>query len=156
MGLETSVGNILQKKNKTLAVAESCTGGLICNLLTNVSGSSAYFIGGVVSYSNNMKRTLLGVSPISLQKYGAVSKQVAAEMAEGIRLIADSNIGLSVTGITGPGGGTSSKPVGLVYIGLASDKKKIVKRLLFRGSRKAIKSQAAEAALRLVCAHLSR
>lgn len=156
MNLEVSTGKILRKKDKTIAVAESCTGGLISNRLTNVGGCSAYFIGGVVSYSDKMKRTMLGVSPVSLQKYGAVSKQVAAEMADGIRLMADSNIGLSVTGIAGPGGGKRSKPVGLVYIGFASDKEKTVKKFLFKGSRKSIKSQAAEAALRLVCAHLSR
>lgn len=156
MDLEVSVGNILHKKNKTLAVAESCTGGLISNLLTNISGSSGYFLAGVVSYSNKIKEDVLGVSPRSMQKYGAVSRQVAVEMAKGIRFLAGSDIGLGVTGIAGPGGGTRSKPVGLVYLALADDKKIVVKRFLFKGSRKSIKSQAAEAALRLVCAHLSR
>jgi nicotinamide-nucleotide amidase len=154
MDLEASVGNILHKKNKTLAVAESCTGGLICNRLTNVSGSSGYFLGGVISYSNKIKEDVLGVSHRSMQKYGAVSRQVAAEMAKGMRLLAGSDIALSVTGIAGPGGGTRSKPVGLVYIGLATNNKQVVKKFLFKGFRKKIKSLAADAALRLVCGHL--
>jgi len=154
MDLETSVGKTLHKNNKTLAVAESCTGGLICNRLTNVSGSSGYFLGGIVSYSNKMKEDVLGVSHRSMQKYGAVSRQVAAEMAKGMRLLAGSDIALSVTGIAGPGGGTRSKPVGLVYIGLATNNKRAVKKFIFKGSRKKIKSLAADAALRLLCVHL--
>lgn len=154
MDLETSVGKTLHKNNKTLAVAESCTGGLICNRLTNVSGSSGYFLGGIVSYSNKMKEDALGVSHRSMQKYGAVSRQVAAEMAKGMRLLAGSDIALSVTGIAGPGGGTISKPVGLVYVGLATKNKQVVKKFLFKGSRKKIKSLAADAALGLVCVPL--
>lgn len=150
MNYEASVGKILRKKNKTLAVAESCTGGLISDRLTDISGSSGYFLGGIVAYSNKIKQDLLGVSPKSLQKYGAVSSQVAIQMAKGIRLLADSNMGLGITGIAGPGGGTKSKPVGLVYIALVNDRKRIVKRFLFKGSRKKIKSLAADAALGLI------
>jgi PncC family amidohydrolase len=150
MTSEIAVGKILQKKKLTLAIAESCTGGLISDRITDVAGSSDYFFCGVVAYSNGIKENLLGVSGKSIKKYGAVSKQVAIEMAEGIQLLAGTDMGIGVTGIAGPRGGTKSKPVGLVYIALASDTKRIVKKFHFKGSRKEIKLRASEAALEMI------
>jgi PncC family amidohydrolase len=104
----------------------------------------------IVAYSNKIKENLLGVSPGLLQKHGAVSKQVALEMAEGARLLANTDIGIGITGIAGPAGGTKKKPVGLVYIALATDNKRITKEFRFKGSRKGIKSQTAQAAFYLI------
>ncbi len=153
MEIEAEVGRMLRKRQITMAVAESCTGGIISNRITNVGGSSKYFKMGVVAYSNEIKESLLGVSPRSLQKHGAVSKEVALEMAKGVRLLANTDIGIGVTGIAGPTGGTRSKPVGLVYIALVTNKNRIVKKFKFKGSRKDIKLQASQAALDLICAH---
>jgi nicotinamide-nucleotide amidase len=153
MKIEIAVGKILRKSKMTMAVAESCTGGLISNRITDVSGSSSYFKMGMVAYSNEIKKNILGVSPILLQKYGAVSKEVALEMAKGVRFVANTDMGIGVTGIAGPSGGTKKKPVGLVYIALVTGKKHTVKEFRFKGSRKGIKSQAAQAALDLICAH---
>ncbi|MBI5124209.1 MAG: CinA family protein, partial [Candidatus Omnitrophica bacterium] len=114
---------------------------------TDVSGSSKYFKLGIVAYSNESKECILGVSAESIKKYGAVSRQVALEMAKGVKLLADTDIGIGVTGIAGPTGGTRSKPVGLVYIALVTDKKRIVKEFRFKGSRREIKFQASQAAL---------
>jgi len=165
MNIEAEVGKILRKRKMTIAVAESCTGGLISSRITDVSGSSGYFLMGIVAYSDKVKENILGVSfrhceaakrPRQSQKYDAVSKQVALEMAKGARFLAGTDIGVGVTGIAGPTGGTEKKPVGLVYIALAMDKKRIVKEFRFKGSRLAIKKQASEAALDLIikCAHL--
>ena len=154
--LKEAVGRILTSGKKTIAIAESCTGGLVSNRITNVSGSSKYFLMGLVAYSNRVKENILGVSPELIKRYGAVSKQVALEMAKGTRLLASTDIGLGITGIAGPTGGTRSKPVGLVYIALVSDKSRIVKKLRFKGTREDIKFQASQAALDLIrrrCAH---
>ncbi|MFW6309047.1 MAG: competence/damage-inducible protein A [bacterium] len=113
------VGEGLTDRGQTIALAESCTGGLIGNRITDIPGSSDYFLGGIIAYSNRIKENILGVKRESLEKYGAVSKQVAREMAVGIRKNYDSDFGLSVTGIAGPGGGTEEKPVGLVYVSVA-------------------------------------
>ena len=137
----------MMKKRMTLAIAESCTGGLISNRITNVSGCSKYFMGAVITYSNESKENLLGVSKESIERHGAVSKQVALEMAAGIKHFACVDIGMGVTGIAGPTGGTKSKPVGLVFIALVTDKKCIVKKLRFTGSREEIKFQASQVAL---------
>ncbi len=118
--MEAVIGEILKKKNATLAIAESCTGGLISHWLTNVSGSSDYFLFSGVVYSNDAKIKVLGVSPETLEKYGAVHEETAKEMAEGVRRIAGSTYGLSTSGIAGPTGGTFDKPVGTVCIGVAS------------------------------------
>ena len=117
--LASVVGQLLQKRGETLSVAESCTGGGLGSMLTSVSGSSAYFMGGVISYDNQVKISLLGVSPEDLAQEGAVSDIVAKQMAVGVRSRLSTTWGLSITGIAGPGGGTETKPVGLVYIGLA-------------------------------------
>ena len=115
--LESTLGNLLNSQHKTVAVAESCTGGLVLDHLTNVPGSSAYVLGGIIAYSNLVKERQLGVDQSILKQYGAVSESVAAQMAEGVRNRFGSDIGLSVTGISGPSGGTDDKPVGLVWIG---------------------------------------
>jgi nicotinamide-nucleotide amidase len=117
--LEEVVGRLLRGKGQTLAVAESCTGGLICHRLTNISGSSDYFQGGVVTYSNQAKMDLLRVSAETLEQLGAVSAETAAAMARGVRELFHADFGLAVTGIAGPTGGTPTKPVGLVFMGLA-------------------------------------
>jgi len=117
--LASVVGNLLLQAGQTLSVAESCTGGGLGQMLTAVSGSSAYFLGGVISYDNAVKVSMLGVSPANLETYGAVSDVVAKQMAEGVRSRLNTTWGLSITGIAGPGGGSEEKPVGLVYIGLA-------------------------------------
>lgn len=118
-GMEETVGRMLREGGETLAVAESCTGGLIGSRLTDVAGSSAYFLLGVVAYSNAAKESLLGVRPETLARHGAVSTETAEEMAEGIRRRAGADLGLATTGIAGPGGGSAEKPVGTVCIGLA-------------------------------------
>lgn len=146
--LEESIGALLLKRRLTVAIAESCTGGLVMDRLTNTPGSSAYLRGGVVAYHNDLKKRLLGVKPELLLRYGAVSAQTARAMAAGIRHETGASIGISVTGIAGPAGATSAKPVGLVYIGL-SDKRKThtPSRHLFFGDRQSIKTQAAQTAL---------
>ena len=118
-GMEEVVGRLLRERGLTLALAESCTGGLIGHRITEVPGSSEYFLMGVVSYSNDAKERLLGVRPETLRDHGAVSTQAAEEMAAGIRRLAGADLGLSTTGIAGPGGGTADKPVGTVCVGLA-------------------------------------
>mgnify|MGYP003393818611 CR=1 FL=1 len=150
MKIEAEVGKILRNGKMTMAVAESCTGGLISSRITDISGSSDFFSMGIVAYSNKIKENVLGVFPKLLQKHGAVSKQVALEMAKGARLLANTDIGIGITGIAGPTGGTMTKPVGLVYIALSMDKKKIAKKFFFKGSRQKIKFQASEAALDLI------
>lgn len=145
--LLNKVSDVLKKQHLTLATAESCTGGLFAHLLTNVSGSSEYFDRGIISYSNRSKIELLGVPEKLLTTYGAVSEQVARAMAEGIRTRAGVDIGVSTTGIAGPNGGTKDKPVGLVFIGVATHDDVIVKRFLFLGERLQNKEQACIAAL---------
>jgi len=141
------VAELLKEKRLKIATAESCTGGMLGNLLTNIPGSSEYFDRGVISYSNRAKMELLGVSEETLKTYGAVSEQTAREMAEGIRKRSNVDIGISTTGIAGPTGGTREKPVGLVYIGISTDKETIVRRFQFGGDRIANKEMACNAAL---------
>jgi nicotinamide-nucleotide amidase len=144
VGLKLSVGGY------TLAVAESCTGGLIAQRLTEVPGSSRYFIEGVVAYSNDAKTRTLGVEPMLLLEHGAVSAPVAEAMAEGVRLRARTDFGLSVTGIAGPAGGTAEKPVGLVYIALSNEVKTEHRKLMIPGDRHLIRWRASQAALDLL------
>ncbi len=134
----------------TVAVAESCTGGLVSQRLTDVAGSSKYFIEGVVAYSNEAKIRTLGVEPVLLLEYGAVSAPVAEAMAEGIRKRAETDFGLSVTGIAGPGGGTDEKPVGLVYIALADDAHTEHRRLMIPGDRNLIRWRSSQATIDLL------
>jgi nicotinamide-nucleotide amidase len=148
--LEEVVGMFLAQKNATIAVAESCTGGLVAERLTNVPGSSAYFMSGVVSYSNQSKIELAGIPPLLLEMQGAVSAEVALGLAEGIRDRVGTTIGLGVTGIAGPAGGSAEKPVGTVHIAVASPNGTEQRRFLFPGDRGRIRWQASQAALDMV------
>jgi nicotinamide-nucleotide amidase len=145
--MEEVIGRRLTITGFTVAVAESCTGGLIAQRITSVSGSSGYFIEGVVSYSNESKTRLLGVDKKLIRDHGAVSKEVARDMARGVRHRAKTDFGLAVTGIAGPGGGSEDKPVGLVYIALADDAHTEHKRLMLPGDRELIRWRASQAAL---------
>ena len=145
--LEIGVGDLLKERNLTVSVAESCTGGLLQHKITQVSGSSAYFLGGLVTYSNQSKIKFAAVKKASLEKYGAVSEAVAKEMAAGVRKAFATDIALSTTGIAGPGGGTVEKPVGLVYIGLATTEKVIAKKFNLGKNRNINKEQSAQFAL---------
>lgn len=140
----------------TLATAESCTGGLIGDVLTNRAGSSAYFMGGVISYSNDIKQRVLGVRSETLAAQGAVSESCALEMARGVRKALDVDVGISATGIAGPGGGGDDKPVGLVYIGLSTPAVEIVSRNVWPHDRVGNKQATVDEALRLLMAHLTR
>lgn len=145
--LEGVIGELLTRHKKTLAIAESCTGGLIASRITDAPGSSKYFKAGIVAYGNSIKINFLGVSAGALKKYGAVSRQIAIKMAQGIRKLADTDIGLAVTGIAGPSGAVKNKPVGLVYIAISTSDKTICKNFHFLGGRSAIKLLASQAAL---------
>ena len=147
--LEKQIGSLLRKHGKTISIAESCTGGLISYRITNVPGSSNYYDCSVIAYINQSKIDILHVSPETLKKFGAVSRQTAIEMAQGIKQVSGSDLALAVTGIAGPGGGTPKKPVGLVYVCLASDESVVCKEFKFKGKRKEIKLQASEAALEM-------
>jgi len=148
--MEQIVGYYLQMRNATLAVAESCTGGLIGERITSVSGSSRYFLGGAVVYSNEMKTELAGVPARLIEKEGAVSSKVAAALAEGIRARCGSTLGIGITGVAGPNGGTPEKPVGLVFHALASEGGTEVVERKFAGDRKRIRWFASQQALDMV------
>lgn len=136
LNMQTALFNSLKLKNKTISVAESCTGGLICSNIVEISGVSDFFKLGVVCYSNEAKEKIIGVKRDSLEKFGAVSFKVAKEMAQGVRKISNSDIAISTTGIAGPFGGNLKKPVGLVYIGISTKKQtKVYKLLLSRGEK---------------------
>ncbi len=148
--LSSVVGKLLKEKKKTLSAAESCTGGLFSSVLTDTPGSSDYFLGSVIAYDNWVKTRLLGVDDLLLRKKGAVSAEVAQKMAQSIRLLFRTDIGIGITGIAGPSGALSKKPVGLVYIALALGNRSFCKRCLFPGDRPDIKSRAATEALDLL------
>jgi PncC family amidohydrolase len=148
--LEETIGERLRSFGRSLATAESCTGGLIAHRITNVAGSSAYFLGGVISYSNESKSKLLGVQSDALVAHGAVSEPVARQMAEGARARFGVDYAIACTGIAGPSGGTLDKPVGLVFIGVAGPKGTRVDRCQFSGDRSRIKEQTADRAFSLV------
>jgi nicotinamide-nucleotide amidase len=145
-----AVGRELARQRKTVATAESCTGGLVAKLITDIAGSSDYFVGGWVTYSNKAKVERLGVSQELIDKYGAVSEQVAAAMATAAKRIAGSDFAIAITGIAGPGGGTEQKPVGLVYVGVSSDNDCQTERLMLSGSREMIRMRAALSALNML------
>ncbi|MEW6376083.1 MAG: CinA family protein [Thermodesulfobacteriota bacterium] len=147
MKLEKVLGDRLREKGWTLSIAESCTGGLINDRITNVSGSSKYFEGGMVTYSNESKVKHLGIPSDYIRRYGAVSPQVARKMAQGVRKAFGTTFGLSTTGVAGPTGGTKRTPVGRVFIGLASGRRTWVKKEDLKGSRIEIKKKAAEKSL---------
>src|SRR5260221_5231839 len=152
--LEAAIGQALIKCNLTLAVAESCTGGLIGHRITNVPGSSAYFLGGIVSYSYDAKERLLGVSHATLYDFGAVSEQTARELARGARRALGADVAVSVTGIAGPGGAMPGKPVGLTWIALSARDADEAHEYIWSGDREANKAQSAEAALSLLAGYL--
>jgi nicotinamide-nucleotide amidase len=144
------VGSLLRRQKKSLAVAESCSGGLLAYQVTSAPGSSDYFIGGVTAYSNEMKSTLLHVDPKIIKEHGAVSAETARAMATGVREICGADVGISITGIAGPGGGTDEKPVGTVYFGLAEGKRVYEYLFHFAGKRDKIQAIAAYTGLDLV------
>ena len=146
-GPGSAVGELLRLKGLTLSLAESCTGGLVAKLVTDVAGSSDYFLEGAVTYSNAAKIRALGVSPGLLAEYGAVSAEAALAMAEGMRKNSGSDIALAVTGIAGPGGGSAEKPVGTVFLALATAAGCRVERRRFSGSRDEIRTTTAFTAL---------
>lgn len=148
--LEQIVGYWLQMRNATLAVAESCTGGLLAERITSIAGSSRYFLGGAVVYSNAMKTELAGVPTDMIERHGAVSREVAAALAEGIRYRCESTFGMGITGVAGPGGGSPEKPVGLVFHAVASDSGTEVIQRNYPGDRKRIRRFASTMALDMV------
>ena len=154
--LEEVVGSLLRAKGKTVACAESCTGGLIGHRLTDVPGSSEYFLESAVVYSNRSKTRRLGVPAALIERHGAVSALVARAMAVGIRKTSGADVGVAVTGVAGPGGGTVRKPVGLVYIALAHARGTTVLRNLFFGGRADVKFQSSQKALDLLRKNLNR
>ena len=147
------VGELLKAKNFTVATAESCTGGLLASRLTDVSGSSSYVKGGVVSYCNEIKRDILHVKAETLEQFGAVSEDTARQMATNVREIFSSTFGLSTTGVAGPSP-SEGKPVGLVYVAIAGENFSEVKECHFKGTRTEIKAQAVEATLELLTKHI--
>ena len=155
MALELEAGRILQSRRLTLSLAESCTGGLISSRITDVPGSSEYFMGSVVSYAYEAKVDLLGVSWETLKAYGAVSRETVVEMAQGARQALKTDIAVSVSGIAGPGGGTDEKPVGTTWIGLVTSEGEWARRFQFAGERAQIKMSAAEAALQFLLDYLN-
>ena len=153
--LAEAVGRLLRDQGRTLALAESCTGGMVSSLITDIPGSSAYFLGGVVSYANDAKESLLGVHRETLETHGAVSSEAAREMARGATDRFGADVGASITGIAGPDGGSAEKPVGTVWFGIADrDGREIVKRRAFLGDRTHIRRTASVHALELLRRHL--
>jgi nicotinamide-nucleotide amidase len=147
MKLEKVIGDSLRERGWTLSIAESCTGGLICDRITNISGSSEYFMGGMVNYSNESKAKHLGISLDYIRRYGAVSPQVAKKMAQEVRKAFHTTFGLSTTGVAGPTGGTKRSPIGRVFIGFTNGRRTWVKQEDFKGSRRKIKEKASERSL---------
>jgi nicotinamide-nucleotide amidase len=149
------VGDLLRAKGETLALAESCTGGTLAGRLTDVAGSSDYFLGSAVTYANSAKADLVAVSPATLERYGAVSEETAREMALGARRRFGATIGLSITGIAGPGGGSPDKPVGTVHVALdAEGGTRLHRRFLFGGSRALIRRWTTSVALVMIRQYL--
>ncbi len=153
--LEEVIGDLLKRKKIKIAIAESCTGGMLGEMITRIPGSSEYFQGGVISYNARVKEDLLEVSPEAIKKYGEVSKEVAKLMAEGVRRCCHSDIGISITGIAGPGGATEKKKVGLVFTALSDGKKALVQKNQLFGSRQLIRLRSARRALNMLRNYLS-
>jgi nicotinamide-nucleotide amidase len=149
--IEKKLGELLKQKGKTLSIAESCTGGLVSSRITDIPGSSAYYLGGINAYSNEIKTKMIKVNKKTIKKYGAVSEQTAYEMALKSRKIFDSDYSVSVTGIAGPEGGTEDKPVGLVWFGISGKEKTLTeKRIFLKKDRSYIKEAAANTAMFLL------
>ncbi|MEA3239183.1 MAG: CinA family protein [Candidatus Bipolaricaulota bacterium] len=154
MLLEEQIGEELRKRKLTIAVAESCTGGLLGSRLTDVAGSSEYFLGGVIAYQNEVKESVLRVPHKVIAAHGAVSSETAEAMASGCRDLFKCDIAVSITGIAGPGGGTAEKPVGLTYIGLATSRGVISRRFRWEGSRMQNKESSVRAAIEMILSAL--
>lgn len=152
--LEIRIGKILTERRLTLAAAESCTGGLVSSRITDVAGSSVYFLGGIVSYSNEAKAALLGISWDTLNQKGAVSKETVIEMARGARKALGADIAVSVSGIAGPGGGTPDKPVGTAWVGLVTPSGEEARHFVWDGDRIRNKQLSSEAALQFILDYL--
>ncbi|MFX1254997.1 MAG: CinA family protein [Promethearchaeota archaeon] len=153
--IEKEIAKLLIERKWTLATAESCSGGLLAHRLTNIPGSSAYFLCGYITYSNQSKIELLGVNPKTIENYGSVSAQTAIEMAKGARQRTKVTFAVSVTGIAGPGGATPTKPVGLVYLGLSSPEETLSQQFNFTGKRLAVKLQTTQSALTFLKEYIS-
>jgi len=148
--LAKEVGGLLLAKKLTLGLAESCTGGLLAGAITDIPGSSGYFNGSIVAYRNKVKKRVLKVTTPCLRKFGAVSAETAAAMARGARKATTARIGLSITGVAGPSGETTDKPIGLVYIGLEARKVRMVRQFNFSGNRQEIRQAACLKALEIL------
>lgn len=148
--LNKAVGKLLNERKLTLSSAESCTGGLLANLITDVPGSSIYFLGGIVAYSNMAKMEILGVPEKVIQESGVVSRSCAVEMAKGIKKVCRTDIGVGITGIAGPNGGTLQTPVGTVFIAITDGEKSICKLFKLEGGRLQIKQKAVQNALKML------
>jgi putative competence-damage inducible protein len=146
----SETGRILRTAGLTIAWGESCTGGLLTSTLTDVSGSSSYVMGSVVSYSNDVKARILHVPVETLSAHGAVSEQTARAMAEGVRALMQTDLGVGITGIAGPDGGSAEKPVGLVYIAVSNQAKTVVQKNYFHGTRLENKQSAVDKALAMI------
>ncbi len=153
---EERIASLLTEKKMTVALAESVTGGLASHKITNVPGSSRYFLGSVVAYSNASKVALLGLREETIKRHGAVSSQAVLEMAAGVRTVLGSDIGAAVTGIAGPAGATPGKPIGLIYFAVDDGRASRTEREVFSGSREDIKNSGAERLLQLIADHLAR
>ena len=154
--LEEQAGSLLLQNSLTIACAESCTGGMLTSRLTDVPGSSAYVLGAVVSYTNDMKISHLGVRAETLSSVGAVSEATAKEMANGVRARIGADIGVGITGIAGPGGGSAEKPVGLVYIAVSGGHGIVATKNLFSGTRLEIKRQSTDKALSMLIEYIEQ
>ena len=153
--VDFGIGKLLSRKHLTISVCESCTGGILGSVITSIPGSSRYFVGDIIAYSDRIKAKVVGVKTTTLKRFGAVSVEVAQEMARGVKKKMASDVGVAITGIAGPGGGTAQKPVGLVYIAVAAKKRATVRRFLFRGGRQMIRKAAVNTALILLRKTLS-
>jgi len=156
MLLEEQLGEEFRKRGLTIAVAESCTGGLLASRITDIPGSSEYFLGGVIAYQNEVKEALLRVSHKVIEAHGAVSAQTAEAMASGCRDLFKCDIAVSITGIAGPGGGSAEKPVGLVYVGLSTAHGTVSRHFQWQGSRISNKESSVRAAMELIVSALKR
>ena len=154
MSRAEELGNLVSARSQTLAIAESCTGGLLGHTISNVPGSSLYFLGGIVAYSDTIKTELLGVSPATIRNHGSVSDKTALVMASMVTDHFVSDIGIAITGIMGPGGERPDKPIGTVFVAVASESGETVKECHFKGSREEIKEQSVQAAIELAIGFL--
>ena len=148
------IHNQLLNQKKTIAIAESCTGGLLCSELSRNPGASGYFLLGIIAYSNKYKERILKIPAKIITKYGAVSRQVAILMAQNIRKITKADLGIGITGLAGPSGSTKNKPIGTVFICLSAKNKNICRAFSLRGNRQSIRKKTTQEALHLLCAHL--